>query len=52
VVAGCFGVFGSLVAEAVAEGHFHAAFFIGFEALGGDDVAFFDDVSMPKAELR
>ena len=28
----------------VAACHFHAAFFIDSEALGGDEVAFFDDV--------
>ena len=33
-----------LVAEPSAAGHFHAAFFVNSEALGGDDVAFFDDV--------
>ena len=35
---------GLLVAEPGAAGHFHAAFFVDSEALGGDDVAFFDDV--------
>jgi hypothetical protein len=33
-----------LVAEPGAAGHFHAAFFVNSEALGGDYVAFFDDV--------
>ena len=33
-----------LVAEPGAAAHFHAAFFIDAEALGGDDLAFFDDV--------
>ena len=35
---------GFLVAEPGAAGHFHAAFFVNSEALGGDDVAFFDDI--------
>ena len=39
-----FGFFGGLVAEPGAAGHFHAAFFVDSEALGGDDIAFFDDV--------
>jgi len=30
---------GFLVAEPGAAGHFHAAFFIDSEALGGDDIA-------------
>ena len=36
----CFGFLGFLVAEPGAAGHFHAAFFVHSEALGGDDVAF------------
>ena len=43
---GClpFGFLGGLVAEPGAAGHFYAAFFVDSEALGGDDVALFDDV--------
>ena len=41
---GGFGFGGFLVAEPGAAGHFHAAFFVDSEALGGDDVAFLDDV--------
>ena len=40
----CFGFLGFLVTKPGAAGHFHAAFFVDSEALGGDDVAFFDDV--------
>ncbi len=36
---------GFLVAELGAAGHFHAAFFVNTEALGGDDVTLFDDVA-------
>ena len=39
-----FGFLGSLVAEPSAAGHFYAASFVHSEALGSDDVAFFDDV--------
>ena len=39
-----FCLSGFLVAEPGAAGHFHASFFIDSEALGGDDVAFFDDI--------
>ena len=38
------GFFGGLVSEPGAAGHFYAAFFVDSEALGGNDVAFFDDV--------
>ncbi len=46
LISGGFGFFGFLVTEPCAAGHFHAAFsfFIDSEALGGDEVAFFDDV--------
>ena len=40
-----FGLLSGLVSEVGAAGHFHAAFFVHSEALGGDDVAFFDDVA-------
>ena len=39
-----FSLSGFLVTEPGAAGHFHATFFVDSEALGGDDVAFFDDV--------
>jgi hypothetical protein len=41
-----------LFAEPGAAGHFNAVFFIDSEALGGDEVAFFDDVDASKAELK
>ncbi len=39
-----FGFLGGLVSQPSAAGHFYAAFFVDSEALGGDDVAFLDDV--------
>ena len=39
-----FGFLGGLVSEPGAARHFYAAFSVHSEALGGDDVAFFDDV--------
>jgi hypothetical protein len=38
-----FGFLGGLVSQPSAAGHFHTAFFVDSEALGGDDVAFFAD---------
>ncbi len=38
------GFSGFLLAEPGAAGHFHAAFFIDADALGGDDIVLLDDV--------